>query len=113
MSPARAKSAETAGHVRVTQVRSSISTKPKHRGTLRALGLRGIGRSRVLPDVPDVRGMIARVPHLVEVVPATAEEAAAQRQHQEVARRARRASERPTSEKPTAEKPTSGKKGGS
>jgi len=51
----------------VTQVRSTIGTKPKHRATLRALGLRGIGRTRVLPDCPEVRGMLARVPHLVTV----------------------------------------------
>ena len=51
----------------VTQVRSGISQKPKHRGTLRALGLGRIGKSNVLPDRPEIRGMIARVPHLVEV----------------------------------------------
>jgi len=51
----------------VTQVRSSIGTEPKHRGTLRALGLRGIGKSNQLPDRPEIRGMIARVPHLVTV----------------------------------------------
>jgi large subunit ribosomal protein L30 len=80
-------------HLRVTQVRSGISTKPKHRGTLRALGLRGVGRSRVLPDRPDVRGMIARVPHLVSVEPADQEEAAQQRERSERALRARRAAE--------------------
>jgi large subunit ribosomal protein L30 len=53
--------------LRVTQTRSAISTKPKHRGTLRALGLRGIGQSNELPDRPEIRGMIARVPHLVRV----------------------------------------------
>ncbi|HEV3213084.1 MAG TPA: 50S ribosomal protein L30 [Acidimicrobiales bacterium] len=53
--------------LKVTQVRSSIGTKPKHRGTLRALGLRGIGQSNVLEDRPEIRGMIARVPHLVQV----------------------------------------------
>ena len=53
--------------LRVTQVKSAIGTKPKHRGTLRALGLRGIGRTNTLPDRPEIRGMIARVPHLVEV----------------------------------------------
>lgn len=58
------------GRLLVTQVRSAIGTKPKHRGTLRALGLRGIGRSNVLPDRPEIRGMIARVPHLVTVAPA-------------------------------------------
>jgi len=56
-----------AGKVKVTQVRSSIGTKPKHRGTLRALGLRGIGQSNLLDDRPEIRGMIARVPHLIEV----------------------------------------------
>jgi large subunit ribosomal protein L30 len=53
--------------LKVTQIRSSIGTKPKHRGTLRALGLRKLGQSNVLPDRPEIRGMIARVPHLVDV----------------------------------------------
>ncbi len=53
--------------LRVTQVKSAIGTKPKHRGTLRALGLRGIGQSNRLPDRPEIRGMLARVPHLVSV----------------------------------------------
>ena len=53
--------------IKVTQVRSAIGTKPKHRGTLRALGLRGIGQANTLPDRPEIRGMIARVPHLIEV----------------------------------------------
>jgi large subunit ribosomal protein L30 len=51
----------------VTQVRSAIGSKPKHRGTLRALGLRGIGQSNDLPDRPEIRGMLARVPHLINV----------------------------------------------
>lgn len=53
--------------IRVTQTRSAIGTKPKQRGTLRALGLGRIGKSNVLPDRAEIRGMIARVPHLVEV----------------------------------------------
>jgi large subunit ribosomal protein L30 len=51
----------------VTQIRSAIGTKPKQRGTLRALGLRRIGHSNTLPDRPEIRGMLARVPHLVDV----------------------------------------------
>ena len=51
----------------VTLKRSSISAKPKTRGTLRALGLRKIGDTNVLPDRPEIRGMIARVPHLITV----------------------------------------------
>lgn len=53
--------------LRVTQVRSAIGTKPKTRGTLRALGLRGIGKTNEVPDRPEIRGMLARVPHLVRV----------------------------------------------
>jgi large subunit ribosomal protein L30 len=57
------------GQLKVTQVRSAIGTKPKHRGTLRALGLGRVGRTHVLPDRPEIRGMLARVPHLVAVEP--------------------------------------------
>ena len=55
------------GTVTVRQTRSAIGNKPKTRGTLRALGLRKIGDTNVLPDRPEIRGMIARVPHLIEV----------------------------------------------
>ena len=53
--------------IRVTQTRSAIGSKPKQRGTLRALGLGRIGKTNVLPDRAEIHGMIARVPHLVEV----------------------------------------------
>ena len=55
------------GTITVTQVKSAIGTKPKHRGTLRALGLGRIGKTNTLPDRPEIRGMIARVPHLITV----------------------------------------------
>lgn len=61
-----AKSIE-GGSLTVTLVRSSIGAKPKARGTLRALGLRKIGDTNTLPDRPEIRGMINRVPHLIEV----------------------------------------------
>jgi large subunit ribosomal protein L30 len=51
----------------VTQVKSGTHAKPKTRGTLRALGLGRIGKQNTLPDRPEIRGMIARVPHLVAV----------------------------------------------
>ena len=53
--------------VTVTQIRSKIGAKPKAVGTLRALGLGRIGNTNTLPDRPEIRGMIARVPHLSEV----------------------------------------------
>jgi large subunit ribosomal protein L30 len=55
------------GQIKVTQTGSAIGSKPKQRGTLRALGLRRIGMTNILPDTPDVRGQIAKVPHLVSV----------------------------------------------
>ncbi|MDP6176443.1 MAG: 50S ribosomal protein L30 [Acidimicrobiales bacterium] len=60
-------SAAKTGNLKVTQIRSTIGTKPKQRGTIRALGLGKIGRSNILPDRGEIRGMIARVPHLVTV----------------------------------------------
>ena len=51
----------------VTQVRSAIGNKPKAVGTLRALGLGRIGKTNTLPDRAEIRGMLARVPHLVRV----------------------------------------------
>jgi large subunit ribosomal protein L30 len=63
--PKKAESGEA--RLVVTQTRSAIGSKPKHRGTLRALGLRGVGQSNDLPDRPEIRGMLARVPHLITV----------------------------------------------
>ena len=59
--------------LRITLVRSAIGAKPKQRGTLRALGLRRIGHTNTLPDRPEIRGMIARVPHLITVEEVTGE----------------------------------------
>ena len=56
-----------ASQITVTQVKSAIGTKPKHRGTLRALGLGRIGKTNTLDDTPEARGAIARVPHLIRV----------------------------------------------
>jgi large subunit ribosomal protein L30 len=53
--------------LRITQVRSAIGAKPKQRGTLRALGLRRIDQTVEHADRPEIRGMVARVPHLVSV----------------------------------------------
>jgi large subunit ribosomal protein L30 len=53
--------------INVTQVRSSIGQKPKAVGTLRALGLGRIGKTNTLPDRPEIRGMLSRVPHLIEI----------------------------------------------
>ncbi len=56
--------------ITVKQVRSTIGAKPKTRGTMRALGLRKIGDTNTLPDRPEIRGMLQRVPHLIEITEA-------------------------------------------
>ncbi|GGB62545.1 50S ribosomal protein L30 [Henriciella pelagia] len=54
--------------VTVRQTGSPIRRKPEQRQTLVGLGLNKIGRERQLEDTPAVRGMIAKVSHLIEVV---------------------------------------------
>jgi large subunit ribosomal protein L30 len=56
-----------ADRLRITQIRSAIGAKPKQRGTLRALGLRRVHHAVEHPDRPEIRGMVARVRHLVKV----------------------------------------------
>jgi len=53
--------------VKVTQIRSPAGRFAYQRATLRGLGLDKINRSNVLEDTPSVRGMIARVKHLVRI----------------------------------------------
>jgi large subunit ribosomal protein L30 len=53
--------------LRVTQVKSQIGESPRHRGTLRALGLGKIGRSAEHAESPQLVGMLRRVRHLVRV----------------------------------------------
>ncbi|MBA3810647.1 MAG: 50S ribosomal protein L30 [Caulobacteraceae bacterium] len=52
----------------VRQTASPIRRKADQRATLVGLGLNRIGRASTLDDTPQVRGMIAKVAHLVEVV---------------------------------------------
>jgi large subunit ribosomal protein L30 len=53
--------------VKVTQIKSPIGRRADQRQTLIGLGLNKIGRSRELEDTPSVRGMIAKVRHLLHV----------------------------------------------
>ena len=48
--------------------RSGAGRYPKHRKTLKGLGLTHIGQVRELPDTPQVRGMINQVSYLVQIV---------------------------------------------
>jgi len=53
--------------IKVTQVRSTIAGTRRQRESMRGLGLRGIGRSTLVPDTAAVRGLIEKVAHLVQV----------------------------------------------
>jgi large subunit ribosomal protein L30 len=53
--------------VKVTQVGSPIGRPADQRATLVGLGLNKMRRTRELEDTPAVRGMIAKVRHLVQV----------------------------------------------
>jgi large subunit ribosomal protein L30 len=53
--------------ITVTQRRSRNGSDQRQRDTLRSLGLRRIGHRVEHEDTPQIRGMIAKVAHLVEV----------------------------------------------
>ncbi len=53
--------------VRITQTRSQIGQTPRHRGTLRALGLGKIGRTAEHEETLELAGMLRKVSHLVRV----------------------------------------------
>ena len=55
------------GTLLVRQIKSGIGFSGRQSATLRALGLGKVGRSRELPDNPAVRGMLAKIPHLLSV----------------------------------------------
>lgn len=58
------------GRIRLTQIGSPIGRKKDQRATLKGLGLNKLGRTRELEDTPAVRGMVAKVQHLIRVEPA-------------------------------------------
>jgi large subunit ribosomal protein L30 len=53
--------------LRITQYKSSNGSNKKQLDTLRTLGLGKIGRTSEKPDVPQIRGAIHAVQHLVRV----------------------------------------------
>lgn len=55
------------GKIRITLLRSSHGRKPSQRLTVNALGLRRINHTVEHNDTPQIRGMIARIRHLVTV----------------------------------------------
>lgn len=56
-----------AGKLKITLVKSTIGSIPKHKKTVEALGLRKLNKTVEMPDNDAVRGMIWQVKHLVKV----------------------------------------------
>lgn len=56
-----------ATRLRIRQVRSAIGRQERQKRTVRALGIRRMHQEVVVDDSPQIRGMINRVRHLVEV----------------------------------------------
>lgn len=54
--------------IRIRQIRSGIGCPVEMRETLKSLGLGKLHRVAERADTKEVRGMIAKIPHLVEVV---------------------------------------------
>lgn len=61
------KSKKGSSRITVTQIKSGAGRLPSQIATLKGLGLGKLHRSAVLEDTPAVRGMIAKVSHLVTV----------------------------------------------
>jgi large subunit ribosomal protein L30 len=57
--------------ITVKWVRSKIGRTRDQRETLRGLGFKRLHQTLILPDRPEVRGMIDRVAHLLEINPST------------------------------------------
>jgi large subunit ribosomal protein L30 len=53
--------------LKITQIRSGIGMQKSQRVTVRTLGIRRLHQTVVHNDTPQIRGMIAKVPHLVRV----------------------------------------------
>ncbi|MGO9230480.1 MAG: 50S ribosomal protein L30 [Bryobacteraceae bacterium] len=57
-----------AGMIKIKLVRSPICTPEKHRRVLKGLGLRKLNQVVERPDTAGFRGMVKKVPHLLELV---------------------------------------------
>lgn len=55
------------GNLKITLVKSVIKSKKDQKATVEALGLRKIGSTVTQKDNPQIRGMVKKVEHLVQV----------------------------------------------
>jgi large subunit ribosomal protein L30 len=65
---ASTKTAKSGGTLQLKYVRSAICTPVKHKLVIKGLGFTRLNQVIERPDTPAIRGMVAKVPHLVEIV---------------------------------------------
>jgi large subunit ribosomal protein L30 len=58
----------SAGKLQLKWVRSAICAPEKHKLVIKGLGFTRLNQVVERPDTPAIRGMVAKVPHLVEIV---------------------------------------------
>jgi len=56
------------GKLRIQWVRSAICAPQKHKRVVKGLGFTRLNQIVERPDTPDIRGMVAKIPHLVRIV---------------------------------------------
>jgi large subunit ribosomal protein L30 len=69
--PSKTKSTKKPGVLQITLIKSPIGYSETHKATVRALGLRRMHQTVEQVDSPSLRGMIAKIRHLVNVVGST------------------------------------------
>ena len=68
MASKKKAAAETSATIRIQYFRSAIGTPEKHRLVIKGLGFKRLNQVVTRVDTPAVRGMVAKVPHLVKIV---------------------------------------------
>jgi large subunit ribosomal protein L30 len=58
------------GKIQLKWVRSAICTPMKHKSVVKGLGFTRLNQVIVRPDTAAIRGMVKKIPHLVEIVEA-------------------------------------------
>jgi large subunit ribosomal protein L30 len=63
-----AKKSESSGKLHLKWVRSAICAPTKQKLVIKGLGFTRLNQVIERPDTPAIRGMVAKVPHMIEVV---------------------------------------------
>jgi large subunit ribosomal protein L30 len=68
MTAEKRSSKKSTGTIKIKYVRSMICTPEKHKRVVKGLGFTRLNQVVEREDSPSIRGMVAKIPHLVEIV---------------------------------------------